>query len=90
MFSSPSDSVYEIRLGTIDQSNTAEVEWVSRPYMNTAKKRKHLTNDWLDVNMFVINILPRRIRKDCSLNEIPDQTTSEQHCSLHIGSGDVN
>ncbi|XP_030856046.1 U3 small nucleolar ribonucleoprotein protein IMP4 [Strongylocentrotus purpuratus] len=37
--------LYEIRLGTIDQSNTAEVEWVSRPYMNTAKKRKHLTND---------------------------------------------
>ena len=33
--------VYEIRLGTIDQSE-ADVEWRLKPYMNTAKKRKFL------------------------------------------------
>lgn len=35
--------VYEIRLGTIDQADAADVEWVNRPYMNTAKKRKYLS-----------------------------------------------
>lgn len=33
--------VYEIRLGTIDQTE-ADVEWRLKPYMNTAKKRKFL------------------------------------------------
>ena len=33
--------VYEIRLGTVDQSE-ADVEWRLKPYMNTAKKRKFL------------------------------------------------
>jgi U3 small nucleolar ribonucleoprotein protein IMP4 len=32
---------YQISLGTIDQPN-AKKEWVLRPYMNTAKKRKAL------------------------------------------------
>lgn len=32
---------YEIRLGTLEQSE-ADVEWVLRPYMNTARKRKQL------------------------------------------------
>lgn len=31
--------LYEIKLGTIDQKDT-ETEWVLRPYMNTAGKRK--------------------------------------------------
>ena len=34
--------VYEIKLGTVEQAE-AEVEWRLRPYMNTAKKRKHLS-----------------------------------------------
>ncbi|XP_072026379.1 U3 small nucleolar ribonucleoprotein protein IMP4-like [Amphiura filiformis] len=34
--------LYEIKLGTIENAATADVEWVHRPYMNTAKKRRHL------------------------------------------------
>lgn len=33
---------YEIRLGTLEQAE-ADVEWVLRPYMNTAKKRSQLS-----------------------------------------------
>jgi U3 small nucleolar ribonucleoprotein protein IMP4 len=33
--------VYQIKLGTVDQPE-ADTEWVSRPYMNTAKKRDYL------------------------------------------------
>merc|ERR1711894_83232 len=33
--------LYEIRLGTVDQAE-ADLEWKLKPYMNTAKKRKHL------------------------------------------------
>eukprot|EP01134_Creolimax_fragrantissima_P006776 CFRG6776T1 len=33
--------VYQVKLGTIDQTE-AETEWVSRPYMNTARKRSYL------------------------------------------------
>ena len=33
--------VYQIKLGTVDQTD-ADVEWVSKPYMNTARKRQHL------------------------------------------------
>lgn len=33
--------LYQIRLGTLEQSE-AELEWVLRPYMNTARKRKVL------------------------------------------------
>lgn len=33
---------YEIRLGTLEQSE-ADVEWVLRPYMNTARKRGQLS-----------------------------------------------
>lgn len=32
---------HQIRLGTLEQKE-AEVEWVLRPYMNTAKKRKYM------------------------------------------------
>ncbi|RDD43801.1 U3 small nucleolar ribonucleoprotein IMP4 [Trichoplax sp. H2] len=34
--------LFAIRLGTIDEENTADVEWKIRPYLNTAKKRKWL------------------------------------------------
>ncbi|PIK52736.1 hypothetical protein BSL78_10369 [Apostichopus japonicus] len=37
--------LYEIRLGTIDQAAAADTEWVARPYMNTAKKRKYLSTE---------------------------------------------
>ena len=37
-------TVYEIKLGTLENASTADVEWVARPYMNTAKKRRHLTS----------------------------------------------
>ena len=32
---------YEIRQGTVDQTQ-ADVEWVLRPYMRTARKRNQL------------------------------------------------
>lgn len=34
--------LYEIKLGTLDQANSADTEWRLHPYMNTAKKRKFL------------------------------------------------
>ena len=37
--------MYEIRLGTPDQGSAAEVEWVLRPYMNTARKRRFLSDE---------------------------------------------
>jgi len=37
--------LYEIKLGTIDNADTAESEWKLRPYMNTAKKRQFLAQD---------------------------------------------
>ena len=44
----------QVKLGTLEQDE-AEVEWVLRPYMNTAKKRKFL-GEWYD------NMLKRTIR----------------------------
>lgn len=35
--------LYEIKLGTLDIEKSCDSEWVLRPYMNTAKKRKHLS-----------------------------------------------
>ncbi|XP_071082580.1 U3 small nucleolar ribonucleoprotein protein IMP4-like isoform X2 [Haliotis cracherodii] len=35
--------IYQIILGTLETADTADVEWVYRPYMNTAKKRKVLS-----------------------------------------------
>ncbi|WVZ00610.1 hypothetical protein V8G54_026679 [Vigna mungo] len=35
--------LYQIKLGTVDQAE-AQIEWVIRPYMNTSKKRKFLSN----------------------------------------------
>lgn len=36
-------SVYMIKLGTLENENTADVEWRHHPYMRTAKKRKFLS-----------------------------------------------
>ena len=35
--------LYQIKLGTLEIEDTCETEWVLRPYMNTAKKRKVLS-----------------------------------------------
>lgn len=37
--------LYQVILGTIDVADSSDVEWVYRPYMNTAKKRKFLASD---------------------------------------------
>ena len=37
--------LYEIKLGTIDIANAADSEWILKPYMNTNKKRKFLSDD---------------------------------------------
>ena len=39
-----SRSVFEIRLGTVDETE-ADVEWRLKPYMNTAKKRLALSKE---------------------------------------------
>ena len=38
-----SSSVYKIWRGPLHEEDTAEVEWVFRPYMNTAYKRRFLS-----------------------------------------------
>ena len=38
-------SVYKIILGTLENESAADVEWVYRPYMNTAKKQRYLSKD---------------------------------------------
>lgn len=35
--------VYMIKLGTLENESTAEVEWRHHPYTHTAKKRKFLS-----------------------------------------------
>ncbi|XP_031351599.1 U3 small nucleolar ribonucleoprotein protein IMP4 [Photinus pyralis] len=37
--------LYEIKLGTIDATEAADTEWALRPYMNTAHKRRFLSDD---------------------------------------------
>ncbi|ESO97212.1 hypothetical protein LOTGIDRAFT_201859 [Lottia gigantea] len=37
--------IYQIIQGTIENKSTADIEWVHRPYMNTAKKRKFLSDE---------------------------------------------
>ena len=37
--------VYDLKLGTIDQADAADTEWAYRPYMNTTKKRRFLSDD---------------------------------------------
>ena len=37
--------LYHIKLGTLDEERAADTEWVYRPYMNTAAKRRFLSDD---------------------------------------------
>jgi U3 small nucleolar ribonucleoprotein protein IMP4 len=37
--------LYEIKLGTIEAEAAAETEWAMRPFMNTAKKRRFLSEE---------------------------------------------
>ncbi|XP_055525893.1 U3 small nucleolar ribonucleoprotein protein IMP4 [Wyeomyia smithii] len=37
--------LYQIKLGTLDELDAADTEWVYRPYMNTAGKRRFLSDD---------------------------------------------
>ena len=37
--------LYEIKLGTLESSSAADTEWALRPYMNTAKKRRFLSDE---------------------------------------------
>ncbi|CAG2055115.1 unnamed protein product [Timema podura] len=37
--------LYEIKLGTLDLGSAVDTEWALRPYMNTALKRRFLSND---------------------------------------------
>ena len=43
--------LYEIKLGTLEAEAAADTEWALRPYMNTAKKRRFLSEEdgWEDV-----------------------------------------
>lgn len=35
--------LYQIKLGTLESAETADTEWMLRPYMNTASKRRYLS-----------------------------------------------
>lgn len=37
--------LYQIKLGTVENADVAESEWALRPYMNTAAKRRFLSED---------------------------------------------
>ncbi|EFX62396.1 hypothetical protein DAPPUDRAFT_68025 [Daphnia pulex] len=37
--------LYDLKLRTIDQADAADTEWAYRPYMNTTKKRRFLSDD---------------------------------------------
>lgn len=37
--------LYQIKLGTLDEIQAADTEWVMRPYMNTAAKRRFLSDE---------------------------------------------
>ncbi|KAG1686129.1 U3 small nucleolar ribonucleoprotein IMP4 [Nymphon striatum] len=37
--------LYEIKLGTIDHGDAAEIEWKLKPFMNTMKKRQFLSDE---------------------------------------------
>ncbi|CAF1194353.1 unnamed protein product [Didymodactylos carnosus] len=37
--------LYQIKLGTLDQIDAADTEWQYRPFMNTTKKRRFLTDE---------------------------------------------
>ena len=37
--------LYEIKLGTLEAEAAADTEWALRPYMNTARKRRFLSDE---------------------------------------------
>lgn len=37
--------LYEIKLGTLESEAAADTEWALRPYMNTSRKRRFLSDD---------------------------------------------
>lgn len=37
--------LYEIKLGTLEAASAAQTEWALRPFMNTARKRRFLSDD---------------------------------------------
>ena len=37
--------LYEIKLGTLENASAADSEWALRPYMNTNKKRRFLSDE---------------------------------------------
>lgn len=37
--------LYQIKLGTLDNADSADTEWALRPYMNTTHKRRFLSDD---------------------------------------------
>ena len=37
--------LYEIKLGTLEAEAAADTEWALRPYMNTAKRRRFLSDE---------------------------------------------
>jgi U3 small nucleolar ribonucleoprotein protein IMP4 len=37
--------LYEIKLGTLENESAADCEWALRPYMNTSKKRRFLSDE---------------------------------------------
>lgn len=56
-------SVYEIKMGTLDEADTADSEWRLHSFMNTAKKRKYL-GSWLMYHQslpvtFIAIVVPR-------------------------------
>lgn len=38
-------TVFKIVMGTLDQVGAADIEFVLKPYMNTARKRKFLSEE---------------------------------------------
>ena len=46
-------AVFEIYQGTLETKDSADVEWVYKPYMRTTKKRRFMTKEWrtCDVRM---------------------------------------
>lgn len=56
----------QIKLGTVDQAE-AQIEWVIRPYMNTTKKRKFLSNWCKHCYEFWARISPTVLPRTCSL-----------------------
>ena len=37
--------LYEVKLGTLEAASAAQTEWALRPYMNTSRKRRFLSDE---------------------------------------------